>query len=76
MICIRRQTMRTTLNLDDEALAHAMKLSGGKTKTEVINEALREYSRRRRVRELLKFQGRVRWQGNLDDLRKREPRRD
>jgi Arc/MetJ family transcription regulator len=76
MICIGRQTMRTTLNLDDEALAHAMKLSGGKTKTEVINEALREYSRRRRVRELLKFQGRVRWQGNLDDLRKREPRRD
>jgi Arc/MetJ family transcription regulator len=76
MICIGRQTMRTTLNLDDEALARAMKLSGGKTKTEVINEALREYSRRRRVRELLKFQGRVQWQGNLDDLRKREPRRD
>jgi Arc/MetJ family transcription regulator len=75
MICIRRQTMRTTLNLDDAALAGAMKCAGGKTKTEVINEALREYSRRRKVRELLKFQGRARWQGNLDDLRKREPRR-
>lgn len=64
--------MRTTLNLDDEALSRAMKLARGKTKTEVINEALREYSRRRRIRELLKFEGRVRWQGNLDDLRKRE----
>jgi Arc/MetJ family transcription regulator len=75
MICMGRQTMRTTLNLDDEALARAMRLARGKTKTEVINEALREYSRRRRVRELLKFQGRVRWHGNLNDLRKREPRR-
>ncbi len=67
--------MRTTLNLDDRALAGAMKLAPGKTKTDIINEALREYARRRSVRELLRFQGRARWEGTLDDLRKREPRR-
>ena len=67
--------MRTTLNLDDEALAGAMKLAPGKTKTDVINDALREYTRRRSLRRLLKFKGRVRWDGNLDALRKREPRR-
>ncbi len=64
--------VRTTLNIDDEALAGAMKTARGKTKTAVINEALREYARRRRVRRLLQFRGRARWQGNLDDLRGRE----
>ena len=64
--------MRTTLNLDDAALAGAMKTARGKTKTAVINEALLEYARRRRIRGLLEFRGRARWEGNLDDLRLRE----
>jgi hypothetical protein len=29
--------MRTTLNLDDEALAGALELAPGKSKTEIIN---------------------------------------
>jgi Arc/MetJ family transcription regulator len=63
--------VRTTLNIDDAALAGAMKAAPGKTKTAVINEALREYARRRRIRRLLEFRGRARWEGNLDDLRGR-----
>ena len=63
--------MRTTLNIDDAALAGAMKTARGKTKTAVINEALREFARRRRVRRLLAFRGRATWEGNLDDLRSR-----
>lgn len=66
--------MRTTLNLDDAALAGAMKTARGKTKTAVINEALLEYARRRRIRRLLDLRGRARWEGNLDDLRLREKR--
>jgi len=67
--------MRTTLDLDDGALADAMKVSSGKTKTAVINEALRDYARRRELRGLLRLRGKLRWQGNLDDLRKRPRRR-
>lgn len=67
--------MRTTLNLDEEALASAMKAAGGKTKTAVINEALRDYARRRSLRRLLRFDGKVRWEGDLDELRRRRPRR-
>lgn len=63
--------MRTTLNIDDAALEGAMKTARGRTKTAVINDALREYARRRRVRRLLDFRGRFRWEGDLDDLRKR-----
>ena len=66
--------MRTTLNLDDEALLGAMEMAPGKTRTSVINEALREYARRRRLRGLLKLQGKVRWQGDLDALRQRAPK--
>ena len=65
--------MRTTLNIDDAALAGAMKTAPGKTKTTVINEALREYARRRRVRRFLELKGRARWDGNLDDLRGGSP---
>jgi Arc/MetJ family transcription regulator len=64
-------SVRTTLNIDDAALAGAMKTASGKTKTAVINEALWEYARRRRVRRLLAFRGKARWEGDLDDLRGR-----
>jgi hypothetical protein len=49
-----------------------MRTAPGKTKTAVINDALREYARRRRVRRLLEFRGKARWEGDLDDLRGRE----
>ena len=64
--------MRTTLNLDDTAVAEAMAVSAGKTKTQVINEALRDYARRKRLKGLLRLRGKGHWEGNLDDLRGRE----
>jgi Arc/MetJ family transcription regulator len=66
--------MRTTLDLDEDALAAAMEAGAGRTKTAVINEALRDYARRRKLRRLLKFEGKFRWEGSLDSLRKRRGR--
>jgi Arc/MetJ family transcription regulator len=63
--------MRTTLNLDDVALEAAMKDSEGRTKTEVVNQALRRFARAKRRRQLLDLRGQVEWIGNVDDLRKR-----
>jgi Arc/MetJ family transcription regulator len=71
MICFHLHIMRTTLNLDDEALAGAMEVAGGKTKTEVVNEALRNFARARRRRQLLELRGKARWEGDIDRLRKR-----
>lgn len=68
------QIMRTTLNIDDDALAAAMDVSPGSTKTAVINEALREYARRRRVRKLTDLKEYGPWEGNIDRLRKRNAR--
>lgn len=66
--------MRTTLDLDEDALKAAMEAAAGRTKTSVINEALRDYARRRRLRRLLEFEGKLRWEGNIDSLRKRRQR--
>lgn len=66
--------MRTTLNIDDEALAAALEADPGKTKTAVINDALRDYARRRALRGLRKLAGKGGWQGDLDALRKRRRR--
>ena len=63
--------MRTTLNIDDRALSEAMAVAEGRTKTEVINEALRRFARARRRRKLLSLRGKVAWDGNLDALRRR-----
>lgn len=38
----------TQIDLDDEALAEAMRLSGVKTKKDMVNLALREYAARHR----------------------------
>ncbi|WP_405485097.1 type II toxin-antitoxin system VapB family antitoxin [Streptomyces sp. NBC_00009] len=38
----------TQIDIDDEALAEAMRLSGARTKKEMVNLALREYVERER----------------------------
>ena len=63
--------MRTTLNIDDQALASAMEHSEGRTKTEVINQALRQFARTRRRKKLLDLRGKVAWEGDIDALRRR-----
>jgi Arc/MetJ family transcription regulator len=46
----------TQIDLDDEALAEAMRLSGAKSKKETVNLALREYAaRHRRIAELDRY---------------------
>jgi Arc/MetJ family transcription regulator len=67
----RGVVMRTTLNIDDEALDAAMSALPGLTKTDVINMALRELARKERRKGLLALRGKVRWEGDLDRLRKR-----
>lgn len=43
----------TQIDVDDDALAEAMRLSGAKTKKETVNLALREYAARHRRIEAL-----------------------
>ena len=63
--------MRTTVNLDDRALREAMAHAEGRSKTEVLNEALRQFARAKRRKQLLKLRGKAGWEGDCDALRRR-----
>lgn len=63
--------MRMTVNIDDEILEAAMEVSEGRTKAEVVNEALRRFAAAKRRHTLLDLRGKVPWEGNIDELRKR-----
>ncbi len=58
--------MRTNIEIDDEVLAEAQRLTGARTKRETVDLALRELVARRRQRDVLALRGRIRWEGDLE----------
>lgn len=61
--------MRTHVELDDTLLEQVIRLGGFPTKKAAINAALAELSRALKRRQLLELRGKIRWQGDLDQLR-------
>jgi Arc/MetJ family transcription regulator len=61
--------MRTNVEIDDQLVKEAQRLSGLKTKRAVIDAALRMFVRVKRQSDILKIAGKVRWEGNLDEMR-------
>lgn len=62
--------MRTNIEIDDELMSEALKYSKLKTKKEVINQALSEYVKYQKRLSLASLQGKVKWVGNLDKMRR------
>ena len=65
--------MRTNINIDDQLMEDAQRLSGLKTKRETVETGLRllvQIKRQERIREL---RGKLRWEGDLDAMRRDEP---
>lgn len=63
-------TIRTNIVLDSELVAEALRETGIKTRRELMDHALRELIRHKRQRNLLQLKGTVRWDGDLDEMRK------
>jgi Arc/MetJ family transcription regulator len=61
--------MRTNIMLDDKLVERAQKLTGIKTKREVVQEALRTLILLREQTEIRNLRGKLLWEGNLDDQR-------
>ena len=47
------ESMKTTIDIPEKALADAMRFTGAKTKREAVVKALEEFSRQQRVNELI-----------------------
>ena len=66
--------MRTNIDIDDDLMKAAMEATGKKTKKEVVEEALRELIRKRRLKGLLDLRGKLHWEGDLDAMRIDNPK--
>lgn len=61
---------RTMVNVRDDLVRKAERLSGIKKKVKVVDLALEEFVRRKEVRKILDFAGKVKGQWNLREWRK------
>ena len=61
--------MRTNIVLDDKLVERAQKLTGIKTKREVVQEALRTLILLREQAEIRNLRGKLKWEGNLGEPR-------
>jgi Arc/MetJ family transcription regulator len=61
--------MRTNIVIDDKLMSLAFKTSGLNTKKEVVEEALRLLIKVKNQQKLKKLRGKLKWEGNLDEMR-------
>lgn len=61
--------MRTNIDIQEELMEKAMKLSGAKTRRAAVDLALRLLVRLKQQDQTKKFRGKLRWEGDLDAMR-------
>jgi Arc/MetJ family transcription regulator len=66
----KESTMRTNIEIDDELLKQALRLTGLTTKRAVVEAGLRMLLRLKGQEDILRLVGKVHWEGNLDESRK------
>lgn len=61
--------MRTNIDIDEKLIKDTLKVTGFKTKREVVDFALREVLRLNKQAGLRKLRGKFHWEGNLEKMR-------
>lgn len=61
--------MRTNIIIDDNLMEAAIKASGCKTKKEAVEQGLKLLILRNQQQEIRKLRGRVKWEGDLEEMR-------
>jgi Arc/MetJ family transcription regulator len=61
---------RTNVVLDDKLVEEAKKLAGEKTARGIIDLALREFIAGRKRKDILSWEGKLRWEGDLGRMRR------
>ena len=60
---------RTNINLDDKLVSKGLKMTGLRTKRELVDLALRELVRKEDQKSILSLEGTMHWEGDLEELR-------
>ena len=61
--------MRTNIEIDDELIQEALRVSGLTTKRAAVEAGLKALIRLSRQKKILDLAGKVHWDGNLDESR-------
>lgn len=65
--------MRTNIDIDDELMAEAMRLTGARTKKAAVEHALRKVIEIEKRKSILDLYGKVQWEGDLGEMRAGRP---
>jgi Arc/MetJ family transcription regulator len=65
--------MRTNVEIDDDLMREALRLTKLKTKRAAIEAGLRMLVRVKGQEKMLKLAGKVHWDGDLDRMRRQDP---
>jgi Arc/MetJ family transcription regulator len=63
---------RTNIELDVDLVRKAMEMTHIDTMKEVVHHSLRELIRLNKRRALLNLKGKIKWEGNLNEMRSNE----
>ena len=60
---------RTVINIEDDVLKKAQKLTGIHKKVDVVNLALKKLVEQKEIEKILALKGKIKWEGNLEVMR-------
>ena len=61
--------MKTNIDIDDDLMSTALKLTGLKTKKETVELAPKTLVSLKKQGKIKNFRGKLKWEGNLEDIR-------
>jgi len=61
--------MRTNIFIDEKLMEKALRLGKFRTKREAVEEGLKLLIRLKQQAEIRKYRGRLKWEGDLDEMR-------
>lgn len=62
--------MRTVVDIENKLLKKAQKLTGISKKVEMVNYALKKVVEQKEIEKILDLKGKIKWEGNLEEMRK------
>ena len=61
---------RTVIDIQDDLLRKAQKMTGMSKKVEIVNYALKRLLEQEEIEKVLELRGKVKWEGSLREMRK------
>jgi Arc/MetJ family transcription regulator len=61
---------RTVIDIEDDVLRKAQRLTGISKKVDVVNYALKRLVEQKAIEQILELKGKIRWEGDLTEMRK------